>query len=221
MPSATIRAVIQDTHVKPLEQVVNRTDACFSPAGTPDTAIQSMEITMTPNTRLFRTAGLITLVAACLTGPALADTVGNAGARTGDASSTAVPSDAPVAPAATATYTLTVTVSGVRSGNGRIMAGLLKADRTAGTAASAGGTMAPAVEGTTVLTFAGLAEGDYAVRLFHDENGDGEMGMNLFGIPTEGYGFSNAARARFGPPAFSEMKVEVRADATTLAVMAY
>jgi uncharacterized protein (DUF2141 family) len=176
---------------------------------------------MPNSTRLLRAAGLIMITAAFLATPALADETGNAALVPGDSSSAVVATDAAEAPTATATYTLTVTVTGVRSGNGRIMAGLLKADRTAGTASSAGGTMAQAVEGTTVLTFAGLPEGDYAVRLFHDENGDGEMGMNLFGIPTEGYAFSNSARARFGPPAFAEMKVEVRTDATTLAVMAY
>jgi uncharacterized protein (DUF2141 family) len=48
------------------------------------------------------------------------------------------------------------------------------------------------------------------------------MSTNMFGIPTEGYAFSNRAKATFGPPKFADMKVEIKAaDTTTVAVMAY
>lgn len=126
-----------------------------------------------------------------------------------------------ITPGAAGTFTLTVTVTGVKSDRGQIMAGLLKADTAAGVARNAGGMAAPAVEGTTTLTFTGLSEGGYAVRLFHDENGDGEMSSNMFGIPVEGFAFSNGARSSFGPPDFTAMKVEVKADTTTTANMAY
>jgi uncharacterized protein (DUF2141 family) len=118
-------------------------------------------------------------------------------------------------------YSLTVTVHGVRSGQGQIMAGLLKADAATGTARSVGGLAAPAVQGDTTLVFTGLEPGTYAVRMFHDENGDGQMATNLFGLPTEGFGFSNGARAGFGPPSFADMQVTVAADATTTATMTY
>ena len=36
----------------------------------------------------------------------------------------------------------------------------------------------------------------------HDENGDRQFNMNAFGMPTEGYGFSNDAAALFAPPDF-------------------
>jgi len=32
---------------------------------------------------------------------------------------------------------------------------------------------------------------------------NGKLDANLLGIPTEGYGFSNDARALFGPPSFA------------------
>ena len=35
-----------------------------------------------------------------------------------------------------------------------------------------------------------------------DEDSDGVMARSLFGLPREGYGFSNDAEARFGPPRF-------------------
>lgn len=48
-----------------------------------------------------------------------------------------------------------------------------------------------------------LPHGDYATAVFQDSNGDGMLNRNAFGIPVEPYGFSNDARGRFGPPAYS------------------
>lgn len=110
---------------------------------------------------------------------------------------------------------------GVRSARGTIRAQLMKADPAAGIAKSVGGNFMAAVAGTTTLTFAGLADGDYAVQMFHDEDGDGQMKTNMFGIPSEGFGFSNGARAAFGPPKFADMKVTVNANTVTIANMAY
>jgi uncharacterized protein (DUF2141 family) len=47
---------------------------------------------------------------------------------------------------------------------------------------------------------------EYAIALYHDENANGKMDKNFFGVPTERYGFSNNARATFGPPSFEEAK---------------
>jgi uncharacterized protein (DUF2141 family) len=128
-----------------------------------------------------------------------------------------------VAPVASASHTdLTLTIEGVRSDRGKIMAALLKADMTQGTARRVDAAMAPAVVGTTTIRFEGLEPGEYAIQLFHDENGNGEMDSNLFGLPSEGYAFSNRARGSFGPPKFSQMKFTVTAEpAVTAAVMNY
>ncbi len=48
--------------------------------------------------------------------------------------------------------------------------------------------------------------GDYAVSIFQDMNGNGELDTNGIGIPNEPYGFSNDARGRFGPPKFKNAK---------------
>jgi uncharacterized protein (DUF2141 family) len=127
----------------------------------------------------------------------------------------------PATTVAVGSHTLTVTVSGIRSARGTIRAQLVKADLASGTAKGAGASIVAAVEGSTSLSFANLTDGEYAVQMFHDEDGDGQMKTNLFGIPSEGYAFSNAARAGFGPPKFSDMKVIVRANAVTIANMAY
>jgi len=61
---------------------------------------------------------------------------------------------------------------------------------------------APIHAGKAVCEFTGLAPGDYAAVVFHDENGDHKFNMNAFGMPMEGYGFSNDAASLFAPPDF-------------------
>ena len=53
--------------------------------------------------------------------------------------------------------------------------------------------------GRVVATFESLPAGDYAVKAFHDVNGDGEMNTNPFGMPIEPYAFSNNAVGNMGP----------------------
>lgn len=53
--------------------------------------------------------------------------------------------------------------------------------------------------GDRVATFDGLPAGDYAMKAFHDLDGDGTMDVNPFGMPTEPYAFSNNAVGNMGP----------------------
>jgi uncharacterized protein (DUF2141 family) len=54
--------------------------------------------------------------------------------------------------------------------------------------------------------FEAIPPGTYALAVIHDENSNGKLDTNLLGIPTEGYGFSNDARASFGTPSFSDAR---------------
>jgi uncharacterized protein (DUF2141 family) len=45
--------------------------------------------------------------------------------------------------------------------------------------------------------------GTYALVVVHDENMNGKLDTTRLGIPMEGYGFSNDARAFLGAPSFS------------------
>lgn len=56
------------------------------------------------------------------------------------------------------------------------------------------------------IVFAGLAAGEYAATLFHDEDGDEKLGANLVGMPTEGIAFSNDATGSFGPASFEDAR---------------
>ncbi|MBJ6725240.1 DUF2141 domain-containing protein [Geomonas sp. Red875] len=51
--------------------------------------------------------------------------------------------------------------------------------------------------------FLDIPPGKYAVAVIHDENRNGKLDTNLFGVPKEGYGFSNDAKGVIGAPTFS------------------
>lgn len=60
------------------------------------------------------------------------------------------------------------------------------------------------------VVFENLKKGEYAVSVIHDENDNGELDKNGFGIPNEGFAFGNNAMGMFGPPSFDKAKVEVK-----------
>ena len=70
----------------------------------------------------------------------------------------------------------------------------------------------PAAERSFSLT--GLAPGDYALAVIHDENGNGKLDT-VVGIPREGYGFSRNAAVRFGPPRFAAARFAVAGRVVT------
>jgi len=49
-----------------------------------------------------------------------------------------------------------------------------------------------------------LELGKYAIAVYHDENKNQKLDKNFVGVPKEGYGFSNNAVGKLGPPKFSE-----------------
>ncbi len=61
-----------------------------------------------------------------------------------------------------------------------------------------------AKEGKTSLYIEDVPDGEFAIALYHDENGNNELDTNFFGIPKETVGFSNAKMKTFGPPKFAE-----------------
>lgn len=64
-------------------------------------------------------------------------------------------------------------------------------------------------------TFADIPSGNYAIAVIHDINNNGELDKNLFGVPTEGYGFSNSPATSFGLPAFNEVKFHLTDTSTS------
>ncbi len=68
--------------------------------------------------------------------------------------------------------------------------------------------------GRATCTFDNVKPGIYAVGFIHDENNNGKLDTNFFGIPTEGYGASNDARGSMGPPKFDAAKFKHEGQST-------
>lgn len=72
-------------------------------------------------------------------------------------------------------------------------------------------TRVPIKGGRASIEIDSLLFGRYAVALLHDENQDNKMNTSSFGLPKEGYGFSNNVMGLFGPPSFSKASFVVPA----------
>jgi uncharacterized protein (DUF2141 family) len=55
---------------------------------------------------------------------------------------------------------------------------------------------------TAQAVFEQLPFGEYAVKVIHDENGNGKLDTNPLGIPKEDYAFSGKPAGWFGPPSW-------------------
>jgi uncharacterized protein (DUF2141 family) len=75
----------------------------------------------------------------------------------------------------------------------------------------------PAAPGAASYTFKNLSPGKYAVFVYHDENNNGKLDTNLFGVPKEGFGFSNNLKL-LRQPKFEEAWITVPEGDCSIAV---
>jgi uncharacterized protein (DUF2141 family) len=75
---------------------------------------------------------------------------------------------------------------------------------------------APISNKKSIVVFESLLPGEYAISVFHDENKNGKMDSNFFGIPKEGVGASNDARGHLGPPHYKEAKFHFNGNAQSV-----
>jgi len=68
------------------------------------------------------------------------------------------------------------------------------------------GKVLPIVNKKIIVVMDSLQYGEYAVRVFHDENKNEIIDTNILGIPTEDYGYSNNVSSWFGPPSWDRAK---------------
>ena len=116
---------------------------------------------------------------------------------------------APRAAAEPRTGTLTVSARGFESEQGTV---LVQLANSAEDYDDDGGAFrfaeVKAEGGRAVAVFEDVPYGEYAVKIFHDENDNKKIDMGWRG-PTERYGFSNDARGLFGPPGYEDAKFEL------------
>lgn len=104
---------------------------------------------------------------------------------------------------------LTIAFTGIASPSGMIMISVFdsKAGYDAGKPVRAGA--APVTGTGTETLFDGLPPGRYAVKAFHDVDGDGQMAVNPFGMPSEPFAFSNDAVGNMGPASWEQAAFDV------------
>jgi uncharacterized protein (DUF2141 family) len=68
------------------------------------------------------------------------------------------------------------------------------------------GKVLPIINKQVIVVIDSLEYGEYAVRVFHDENKNEIIDTNFLGIPTEDYGYSNNVSSWFGPPSWDRAK---------------
>ena len=57
-----------------------------------------------------------------------------------------------------------------------------------------------------------IKAGEYAIRLFFDENGNGKIDTNFLGIPKEAYGFSNNVYPATRAATYEESKMKISTE---------
>lgn len=60
--------------------------------------------------------------------------------------------------------------------------------------------------------------GTYAVAVYHDANANSDFDRSPFGMPAEGFGFSNDAPTRFGLPSFDSVKFTAKPGANLMRI---
>tara|TARA_R110002051_G_scaffold180913_2_gene250328 strand:- start:7373 stop:7795 length:423 start_codon:yes stop_codon:yes gene_type:complete len=104
-----------------------------------------------------------------------------------------------------AQHNLSLTIDGVSSDKGNICyavytneSSFLKFDEVFKSGSE------KAVKGSTAFSISNLPDGEYAIAIFHDENGNQNLDTNMLGIPKEKVAFSKGKMKMFGPPKFNE-----------------
>jgi uncharacterized protein (DUF2141 family) len=109
-----------------------------------------------------------------------------------------------------AQHKLTITVDGMEQTAGTLYVAVYDADNFLKKPLY--GTLAKVDKEEVGIVLDSVAEGEYAVSIFHDENDNGKLDTGAFGIPTERTGNSNNARGSYGPPKFDDCKFTVAGD---------
>ncbi|ATD01432.1 DUF2141 domain-containing protein [Pseudoalteromonas spongiae] len=101
--------------------------------------------------------------------------------------------------------TVQFNIEGIQHDKGKLYIQLFKGENNFKKGEAHNVAIVNAKKGKLTVTFNDVEPGDYAIRYFHDENSNRDFDNNMFGMPIEGYGFSNNAPVNFGPPSYQQM----------------
>ncbi|WP_297705799.1 DUF2141 domain-containing protein [uncultured Eudoraea sp.] len=108
---------------------------------------------------------------------------------------------------------LSVDVTGVKSNSGSVLVAVYdSSDNFLDSDKMFSGGSSKAQLGNTWVIIDDLPDGEYALAIFHDEDGDDELNTNWIGIPKEPICFSIGKMKTFGPPKYQECAFKVEGD---------
>lgn len=117
--------------------------------------------------------------------------------------------------ASTAPHTLTVEVSSTVARGGIIHLAVYENAEQFQEEASTIGYALECTFGRATFSVELPATGRYALAAYHDVNGNGKLDKNLWGIPTEPYGFSQVPETKWRAPTFAEISRHFEPRVTT------
>lgn len=106
---------------------------------------------------------------------------------------------------------LTLTVDGMKNGDGKMVVALFDSEAAFKKKAPVRTAAVPAQAGRVAIAWRDLPPGAYAAVAYHDRNADGRLNLLPIGLPVEPFAVSNDAPARFGPPGWKAAAFELRA----------
>lgn len=80
------------------------------------------------------------------------------------------------------------------------------------------GSMSAIKNNTSTCEFTEIPFGEYALRVYHDENSNNKLDTNFMGIPKEDYGFSNNATVTFSMPDYDRVKFNFNKNAQVITI---
>jgi len=114
---------------------------------------------------------------------------------------------------------LTVIITGLKSNDGVVRVGLYNSrENYEGEEKPFRGMEAAIQNKKASVVFENIPFGEYAVKVYHDENSNRQLDKNFMGIPTEAYGFSNNAEGMFGPADYDDAKFLFDKDKVTIEI---
>jgi uncharacterized protein (DUF2141 family) len=104
---------------------------------------------------------------------------------------------------------LTIKINEIEEGKGHLFIALYEGVEAYDSGKAVHSSKVKANNTQESVTFTDLADGEYAIKLYQDENDNNKLDTNLLGIPNEGYGFSNNV-GMFGAPKYQKAKFTVK-----------
>ena len=115
---------------------------------------------------------------------------------------------------------LTVNFTGVDEKQGAVMGAVFNSEAAYdGRGAPVRPIMIAADKAELFVILDGLAPGTYAIKIFHDIDGDMKMSTNPYGMPIEPFAFSNNAQGNMGPAKWADAKFDLKPGANSHSIV--